>query len=166
MNPRLVRPASLALALGLATLALPSCGGGNPQEAGKIALQKGDWEEAQEKLGEALAKMQPSAPDYLETKLGELRARAHLDAPAAQSDFMTLAKGSSLGVENYRMMVDEFTTAGAFPEAIDLLKAGKEAHPDYPKWQDLIQRVGKQAEKAGDQGALDALKGLGYIGEG
>ena len=53
----------------------------------------------------------------------------------------------------------------SFVEAIALLEAGKERFPESATLDGLGKKLVKQAEQAGDSGALDALSGLGYAGD-
>ena len=45
------------------------------------------------------------------------------------------------------------------------MSVGMEAHPESVHLKDWMDDLGKKAEASGSAGALDALKGLGYVGD-
>ena len=49
-------------------------------------------------------------------------------------------------------------------EAVAILQAGKDDFPDYDKWDALLKKTGDKAASLGSADALEALKGLGYVG--
>jgi hypothetical protein len=159
---------ALLAALPLAGLSLTACGGGDPAtliQEGKDAMNSGDPAGAQKKLSEALAELEPGAPQYVDAKTAYLRAKAHTDGEAAATEFLEFAEAADVDARQYRQIVLDLTEAGAFVAATEVLKAGKERLPEYDRWDELIQQAGKRAEAAGDAEALESLKGLGYIGE-
>lgn len=167
MNLPRIAFATLLAAL-LAVLSLTACGGGDPAaliDEGYRALGSGDHAGALAKFEKALADLDPAAPRYVEAKIGEARAMVHSDASTATQDFLALAKAHAVGVEHYRSIVVDLTGVKAFAEATGVLEAGKQAHPEYANWQELLQMVGDRAKSAGDTKTLDKLRGLGYIGD-
>lgn len=161
----------------LSALSLASCGGGSTPadliNEGHRALSSGDASEALAKYDGALAELQPSDPRYVEAKIGALRAQAYGDpkdaekrpkADAAVVGFLALAKADPVPASEYRMFVTDLANAGAYQAAIDVLEAGNSKYPDDPKWKALQAKLVKAADAAGDSGAMDRMKGLGYVG--
>lgn len=152
----------------LITLCLPltSCGGsdaGQLLDESQRALATGDHAKAREGVEKALAGMDPSAPRYVEAKVVYARALAYSDAARSQQEFLALTRSNKVAGEHYRSLVSDLTTAGAYPEAKEILEAGMAANPEDPKWAALLKALGDRVKESGDEGLLKALKGLGYI---
>jgi len=163
----LMKLTHFALALGLALLG--SCGGSaTPAEnvqAGSTALGKSDWRAAQSSFEAALAALPAEDAAYKRAKLGQVEALIQLDATRAKTEFLAYADSAAatLDSKDWRAVMTKLTAKGKFAEAIGVLEAGLKKHPqdgDIKKMGDAIKVA---AEKAGDSGALDSLKGLGYL---
>lgn len=136
-------------------------------EAAK-ALNSGDYKGALASSEKAIKAVgsETADPQYLRAHLGAVEARCFLDAPRAGADFLELAKANpkTIGDREYSMVASRLAQAKRFDAAIDVLKAGKSAFPDSVALKQAVQTAGEMAAKANDTAALDALKGLGYIG--
>lgn len=135
-------------------------------DKGYDALNSADYTGALSEFDSALAELESSAPRFVEAKIGYYRAQAHADAEAAKQGFLSFANECAIRSEDYRTLVVDLTMAGAFAEATEVLKAGQDAHPEYEKWQELIDKVGDKAKGAGDEKTLKILEGMGYVGDG
>lgn len=159
----------LPLALALPLLAACS-GSADPAQLtrdGIAALNAGKPEEAYSKLDDAVAAMEPSDPKYGQAAVNRCRALAHTDAAKAKAEFVELAAAHASVVEerDYEMMADTLRSRGKYAEAIDVLAAGMERYKESPKLVALRDAIGDEAKSSGDSAALDAIKGLGYVGD-
>ena len=170
--------------VSLATLLLllcTACGGqASPTEsvdAGYSALNSGDYGSALASFQEALAGMAPSDEGYLSANLGYIQAQCHIDAAQAKADLLSMSKDSGVRASDYSMVVTEIISAATaqassdsdaanvtIGEAVAILQAGKDDFPDYDKWDALLKKTGDKAASLGSADALEALKGLGYVG--
>jgi hypothetical protein len=153
-----------------AVSALAACNGGSKDPAkltdsGYAALGKSDWKGAQSDFDAALAVLQPTDAGFKRAKMGQVEALIHTDAAKARDEFLALAKGMSSQVEpnDYIAVASKLTGERKFMDAIAVLEVGLKAHPEHPKVKAIGDRIKAEAEKAGDEGALKALKGLGYL---
>lgn len=151
---------------------IPACGSSDPRtqvDEGSKALNSGDYATAAKRFDEALAGMggDTSSPDWLRAQLGSVQARAHLDAPKAKEQFLELASAhpSKVTPDHFSLIGSKLGDAGHLREAVAVLEVGMKAHPESPHLQALLTELGKKAESSGDAGALDSLKGLGYVGD-
>lgn len=152
---------SILLAL---TLSLTACGGGgDPKEAGYAALQTGDHAAAVSAFDEALAASDSSAPDHAELQLARCEALAYVDGAKAEAEFRSLCEGGSdIGVKQYSLIAGALLAGNAMLNAVNVVDMGVNAFPDDAKMAALLEKV-KEAAKE-DPAALDALKGMGYLG--
>lgn len=162
---------STALLLSLALL-LPACGGSDPAElthSGNAALGSGDFEGALADFEGALAAIgsDTSHPEYVRAKLGAIEAETKLDPAKAKVDFLKLADAlpERVNDRDFNRIGGRLGDAGHIGEAIALAEAGKERYPDSAHLDTLIERLGDQAKAGGDSEALEALRGLGYVGD-
>ena len=155
-------------------LLLASCGGGGGDpaaatDAGYQALGTGDFASAESEFETALAAIgaDTAHPQYLKAKLGSITAACRTDPARAQSELLALAEAlpDQVGERTYADIAGRLGDAGNFGEAVALLDAGKQRFPESATLDGLGQKLVKQAEQAGDAGALDALAGLGYAGD-
>lgn len=165
-------PSLRALPLLLLPLLLaPACGGGSDPkdltEAGYAALGAGDQKAALADFEKALAAIgsDTAHPQYLRAELGAIEAKIRLDPEAAKTEFLELASSmpSQITARDFSTLGGKFASAKEFLAAIDLLDAGMKAHSESPELKALQDNIKAAAEKEGDQGALDKLRGLGYI---
>lgn len=150
----------------LSTLLLASltaCGGGDPAQVGYDALGSGDYETAASSFSKALTGTQGEKRTDLTLQL--CQALAHTDAAACVAKMKELDAATELRVQDYNVVVSELKSAGAFDQAIDVLTLAMSAFPGDMKLAELVQAVGDAASSAGDSGAMDRLKGLGYVGD-
>jgi hypothetical protein len=154
-------------------LLIPACGGSSdPQtllDEGGRALNSGQYETAAERYSAALAAIDddPSRPEWLRAKLGWILAQTRIDAARAKEEFLALAAAHSSKIQDkdFNQVASRLGDADRLPEAIEVLTAGMAAHPESPHLQVLRDDLGKKAEDSNSAGALDALKGLGYVGD-
>ncbi|MAF64873.1 MAG: hypothetical protein CMJ84_04345 [Planctomycetes bacterium] len=161
-----MQPLDRLLALCL-FLTLAACGTSDPgqrTDAGQRALNSGGFELAFEEFSAAAAAFSPDDPRLLEARLGQCRAQAHLDPPAAKAAFLALSAATNLEYRDFNLIVTDFKAAEAYAEAIEVLGAGMKAFPENTALIALRDHMGKAAEASGDNKALDSLKGLGYVG--
>jgi len=146
------------------TLCLSACsGGGDPKEAGYAALQAGDHATAVSSFDEALAASDPSALDHAELQLARCEALAYVDGAKAEAEFRSLcASGSDIGVKQYSLIAGALLGANATVNAVNVVDMGVKAFPGDAKMAALLEKVKEAA--ATDPAALDALKGMGYLG--
>ena len=175
LHPSLLAP--------LLLFAAASCGGSDPGtsiDAGYSALNSATPASALPDFDAALSGMDATHPRYLEAKLGQLRAQCYANPAAAKTGFLTFTKDTPVKAGDYRMLVTDLVTSATsqasgseedqkeapqtIAYAVDILKAGKEAHPTDEKWDPLMDIVGKKAEMLGAEDALASLRGLGYVG--
>jgi tetratricopeptide (TPR) repeat protein len=161
----------LVLTFGLAWF--PSCGGPSDPRAlndeGSKALSSEQYEQAAESYEKALAAMgsDTGSAEWKRAKLGLVQARTRTDASRAKTEFLEFAQGSPSKVtdSDYNLIASKFGDAGKFAEAIAILEVGKKAFPESPHLDALGKDLFNRAKASGDEGALDKLKGLGYVGD-
>lgn len=155
-----------ALILALSTT-LAACGGGDPKESAYQALNSGDYAAAAADFEKAMAGVDAGSADYVGLAVGRCEALAHTDAPAAKNEMIALA-GSHEGKvssKDYTLVASKMVDARNFVPAIELLDDGiKNRFKDDPKLLALMDKIKAEAEKSGDDGAMEALSGLGYAG--
>jgi hypothetical protein len=150
---------------------LPACGSSDPRtlnDDGSSALNSGKYEKAASSYGDALAAIgdDESHGEWMRAKMGFIKAQTHLDAGLARDEFLKLAaaKPERVTDQEFSLIGGSLGDAGALEEAIAVLAKGKETHPESKHLDALMVELGKAAEQSGAGGALDALKGLGYVG--
>ncbi len=167
--------------LSLLLLGLAACGGGSDPaaqvDAGYSALNSGDHAAAISSFEGALGGLEPGTPKHLEAKLGQIQALCHTDPARARGELTGLSKDSGVQAADYNKVVTELVAAAqakaatsqdevvaTINEAVAILTEGKSTFPDYDKWDALIKKTGDRAASLGSGDALEALKGLGYVG--
>jgi hypothetical protein len=166
-----LRLASLRPLLLLPLLLAPACSGSSDPkdltEAGYAALGASDSKGALAEFDKALAEIgnDTSHPQFLRAKLGAIEAKIRLDPEAAKREFLELSASmpSKITARDFSTLGGKFASAKQFMAAIDLLDAGMKAHSESPELKALQENSKSAAEKAGDDGALKKLSGLGYI---
>lgn len=161
----------LLVTLALSLFLLPACGASDPRalaDEGSTALNSGDYQKAAGLYEKALAALgdDPSNPDWMRCKLGWVQAEARIDGGRAKDEFLKLAAANPSRVtdKEFNLVGSRLGDAGKLEEAIAVLKAGMEANPESVHLQALMKDLGDRAKSAGSAGALDSLKGLGYVG--
>lgn len=158
----------LLVPLGL--ILLSACGSSDPRalaDEGSTALNSGKYQEAAALYEQALAQIgDPSSPDWMRCKLGWIQAETRIDAARAKDEFLKLAASSPSRItdKEYSLVGGRLGEAGKLDEAIAVLKVGMEANPESLHLQALVKELGDKARSSGSAGALDSLKGLGYVG--
>ncbi len=156
-------------------LPLASCKGGEDPKVltahGRTELAGGAYETAEQNFRDALAAIagDKSDPNYLNASMGLCEALANQgaeEADEARGKFLALAKESDKITDRH------FNTIGGMlgksknlAQATEVLSAGLEQYPDSEHLKKLLGELGKMAEASGGGAALDALKGLGYVGD-
>lgn len=162
---------TLITACALAFLA--SCGGGSDPRAltdeGSKALNSGDYADAVKSYEKALAEIGTDTqnPDWKRAKMGLFQARAQVDGTRAKEEFLQFAGANPSAVNDgdFNLIASKLGSARKLDEAIAVLEAGKAAFPESQHLDALGKELVNRAKESGDAGALDALKGLGYVGE-
>ncbi len=148
---------------------LASCGGGSPEtliDDGVAALNKSDYQTAKKNLGNALETLEPSDPLFKKAKMKHVEAQVHLDAEAAKSEFLAFAEASpdAVAQEDYRAIGSKLTSAKKYKQAIQLLDAAVQKYGQDERLMKMLEAIEVAANAEGDEDALGALAGLGYIG--
>ena len=160
-----------AQALALALPLFAACSGSaDPEQLtrdGVTALSSGKAEEAYALLDKAVHAMEPSHPKYGQAAVNRCCALAATDSAKAKDEFLKLAGEHASLVEerDYEMVADAMRQRKSFEEAIAVLAAGMERYQESPKLVALRDTIGDEAKASGDSSALDAIKGLGYVGD-
>jgi len=169
--PKPMRLQRLALAL---PLVLASCGGGAADpaalaDAGTQSLRTGDFSAAVTDFDRALAAIgdDTAHAEFMRASMGRIEALTQLDAGTAKAEFLALREklGEAITERNFQTIAGRMGDAGAFDEAIELVTVAKADYPESKVLDALVQALGDQAKAAGAAGALDSLKGLGYVGD-
>ena len=144
-------------------------------EEGRSDLQKGNADTAIAQLEEALSLPRDGEPSAIDAKT---RARAMRDLVVAyvrvgQSDkahagfnqFVS-AYPTRANLASYTQLVAECQSAKRYADAVHFLQAAIDRFPEQAG--PLVKKMDElatQAAKAGDSGALDSLRSLGYVGD-
>lgn len=160
---------TLITACALALFA--SCGSSDPKvltDEGSKALNSGNYAGAARSYEEALEHLGTDVgnPDWKRAKMGLLQAQARLDGAKARTEFLTFAEANPKLVNDgdFQLIASKLGDAEELDEAIAVLEAGKKVYPQSAHLDSLGKDLVKRAKESGDSGALDALKGLGYVG--
>lgn len=151
---------------------LPACSSSDPRalvDEGSQALNSGRYAEAASSYEKAIAAMGEDTqnPDWKRAKMQLFVALAHVDAARAKDGFLQFAAAgpSTVKDDDYNRVASELGAAKKLDEAIAVLEAGKKAYPESVHLDALGKDLVKRAQESGDAGALDSLKGLGYVGD-
>lgn len=158
----------LALVLPLATT---SCGGSADAasmiSAAENDLNSGKYDDAVSGFEDALAALTTEDPEYVQAKMGHIKALIYGEPDQAKDEFLKLANDlpEHVDIQKYKIIGTKMTEAKRFQQAIDVLDAGIKAFDEPESLMAAMKNVELAAADAGDSGALDALKGLGYVGD-
>jgi len=148
-------------------LTLAACGGADPATLvtdSYSSLSSRDYAGAEAGFTDALTQLEPGTGEHLRAQLGLFRARSYSDAAGAKTDFLAFAKANDLQIGDYTQFITDLVTGEHLGEAIAVVGEMKTAFPDNPKVDDMGNALVERAKNAKDSGALDALSGLGYVG--
>ena len=157
----------------LALLVLAACGeSATPAEEvaeGYRALGSEDHAHALESFESALRQIgaDTAHPEFLAAKLGTVEAWTAINPERAKDEFLELTRSQPSRVtdRDFSLVGSRLGEAGGFEQAIDVVSAGIEAHPESPHLIALRDKLGDQARATGSEDALEALRGIGYLGE-
>lgn len=171
MRLQTLSPFVLSLVLLVFGGVLSACGGGDPKELTDqafAALNSNDMSKAADLFEEALSKIgnDPAHPEYLRAKLGLIEAIAAANPKRAREEFERLAAAHPEDITDREYNRIALRIAeGDLGEAIVLAKRAKELYAESPHLAKLVDDLGRRAETSGDAADLEALKGLGYVGD-
>ena len=162
MKPTSTRYLSLCLFTALA-----ACGGPDPAAQVKdsySALSSRDYAGAEAGFTEALQGLDSSSTEHMRAQLGLFRARSYSDPAGAKADFLSYAKANGLAIIDYKQLISDLVSGDHLDEAIAIVAEMKTIFPDDPDVDEMGNMLVAKAKSSGDSGALDALSGLGYVG--
>jgi hypothetical protein len=160
--------------IALASLLAHAACGANATPAEEVAegyraLGSEDHAQALASFESALERIGADAahPEFLAAKLGSIEAWTAINPERAKDEFLELARSQPSRVtdRDFSLVGSRLGEAGGFEQAIDVVSAGIEAHPESPHLIALRDKLGDQATAAGSEGALETLRGIGYLGE-
>ena len=158
--------AALFLPLGLA-----ACSGeGDPLaqiDEGFAALNSGDAAHAHDYFLAAVDELEPTDPNLDRAQMGLVEAKIRIQPEAAAKYFLDYAGKQPANVDagDYQKVGMQLTDKKALKDAVFVLDAGLKRFEGDAKLKEAIEKTKLAAESSGDAGALDALKGLGYVGD-
>lgn len=166
-----MRPYLLIASLLLCPLFAAGCGGSDDpkslNDAGAQALNSSQYKDALEHFEHALEVIgaKPDDPQYLAAKLGAIEARIHIDAKQAAAEFLALAKAlpSKVSDRDFMDVSGKLASAKAYGEAIEVIEQGKKVFAESTQLAQHRDTIYKTMQKSGDAGALEKLKGIGYL---
>jgi hypothetical protein len=158
-------PARLLLVL----LPLASCGATDPaalNDEGYAALGYGRDAEAASRFEAAVDALggDTSSPEYERARIGLVEATLRVDPAAAREGFLAFAATGRVDAADYGRIGTLLAGDRHFVEAIKVLHAGVEAHPETPELIAILEDIEAEALKDEDADALAALGSLGYLG--
>ena len=148
-------------------LALTACGGTDPVtqvSESYSALNARDYSGAEAGFTEALSQLEPGTSTHFKAQLGLFRARSFSDSASAKTDFLAYASANKLEIGDYTQFITDLVTGQHLEEAIAVVAEMKKAFPDNAKVDEMGNALVDMAKSSGDSSALDALSGLGYVG--
>jgi hypothetical protein len=160
-----------SLALALLCL-LPACGGNSDPrvmtDEGSKELNSGEFDAAAKSFQAALDAIgnDSANSEWKHAKLGLIQVHIHMDAGKAKDEFLTFAAAAPSKVtdQDFSLIGSRLGDANKLTEAIAVLDAGMKAFPESPHLKALGNDLQQRAKSSGATGALDSLKGLGYVG--
>ena len=162
MKPTFTRCLSLCLIAALA-----SCGGPDPATQVKdsySALSSRNYSGAEAGFAEALQGLEAGSPEHMRAQLGLFRARSYSNPAGAKTDFLAYAKANNLAIIDYTQLISDLVSGDHLEEAIAVVAEMKTIFPDEPKVDEMGNMLVAKAKSSDNSDALDALSGLGYVG--
>jgi hypothetical protein len=166
-----MKPFQLSVAALVLPLALAACSnGGDPVaqiDEGFAALNSGDAANAHDHFLEAVGELEPSDPNLDRAQMGLVEAKIRIQPEAAAKYFLDYAEKQPGNVDagDYQKVGMQLTDKKALKDAVFVLDAGLKRFEGDAKLKEAMDKTKLAAESSGDAGALDALKGLGYVGD-
>ncbi len=155
--------------LTLLLLPLAACGGSGDSRSliseGNTKLNSADYAGAVASFDSAIASL-TAADEALrqDAVLGKCEALAHVDGAKSQTEFLALADQGGIDYSSYNRVAVALTSAAQFEQAVAVLTHGMEKFPEEAKFAKLRDKIGDAAKNAGNSAAMEALAGLGYVG--
>lgn len=155
--------------LAVFLLPLVACGSGGDSRSliseGNTQLNSADYAGAVASFDSAIASLKPAdAALRQDAVLGKCEALAHVDGAKSKSEFLALADQGGLDYSSYNRVAVALTSASQFEQAVAVLTHGMEKYPAEAKFAKLRDKIGDAAKNAGNSAAMEALAGLGYVG--
>ncbi len=148
-------------------LTFAACGGADPATQvndSYSSLSSRDYLRAEAGFTEALKQLEPGTGSHRRAQLGLFRARSYSDPTGTKADFLTYAKANDLEIIDYTQFISDLVSGDHLDEAIAVVGEMKSIFPDNPKVDEMGNLLVTKAKNTGDDSALDALSGLGYVG--
>ncbi len=147
--------------------ALAACGGSDPAAQVRdsySALSSRDYSGAEAGFTEALQGLESGSSEHMRAQLGLFRARSSSDPAGAKADFLTYAQANGLAIIDYTQLISDLVSGDHLEEAIAVVAEMKTIFPDDPKVDEMGNMLVAKAKSSDNSDALDALSGLGYVG--
>lgn len=134
---------------------------------GMSAMSGGDAKTALASFDGALKELKETDPEYMRASVGRAQALVRIDPAKAAREFLELAKKNRDRIkdQDFHIVVSEFVRARKFTDAVELMHQGNLMFPKSEKMNSIKDAVIAESKKANDAAAIEALKGLGYIGK-
>ena len=156
----------MLFSLALLSCALASCEEPEPAELARRAdeaLRAGDYRGALRRYERAFARLDASAPEYLDARLGAIEAMIPIDAKRAKDEFLRLADEQPAAIEakHYCNVGGRLADAGAWEPAIEVIDAGlKRFEMNEPKLEQLFRAFKKGLQESQPRVWTIALPGF------
>ena len=90
--------------------------------------------------------------------------RSYSAPVGAKKSFLAYAKANGLAIIDYTQFISDLVSGNHLDDAIAVVGEMKSVFPDDPKVDEMGNLLVAKAKSTGDSDALDALSGLGYVG--
>ncbi|QDV05368.1 hypothetical protein Poly30_08650 [Planctomycetes bacterium Poly30] len=151
--------------LGATLLATLSACGGDAAADPMALIQKGDYAAAIAAIEPQLKTVEKGTDAHKDLVIGYTEALS-AENPGKAKDFflktMTEQK-DFIDPADVKYVVNRMAKQGHLSEAIDVMDRGKKTWPEDETIVVVLGELQKAVESSGDKGALDKLKGLGYL---
>ena len=152
-----------------ALVCLAACSSSDPKvlmgEASQ-ALSAGDAPAAVAKYERAIERLDTKSVDFLRASMGRFQALAHVSQTQTVREFTAFHAAYAGRVQDadFKTVIDALLASNSIKGATELVELGQRTYAGSPVIAQLVQSVGKAAEKSGDADSAGKLKGLGYVG--